>query len=153
MKFYHSDEPVENWSQPSGVKQVNISKLSGLLAPEGFPENLIVGSLFKNIPKNYDSFGTVSVDTLCNGIVTDTTPPAAIKQVNLISLHSLMPQNSAWEAPVQAWVKDGGYESEVGGTFSNFITYVNPNPCERPPKSDSSISIKSSITSGENFVI
>ena len=113
MKFYHSDEPVENWQKPSGVKEVNISKVSGLLAPEGFPENLIVGSLFKNTPKDYDSYGSVSIDALCNGIVTESTPLAAIKQVNLISLHSLQPKNPAWENPVQSWVQKGEYTSEI----------------------------------------
>lgn len=151
MKFYHSDEPVENWKRPSGVKEINVSKISGLLIPEWFPENLIVGSLFKNIPKSFDRLGKVTVDILCNGKITDSTPKAAIQEVNLVELHSLRPDNSAWEWPVQAWIRGGGFKEELW-ELGNFITYVQSEACERPDFVSWNIALSSSISDGEEFV-
>jgi len=57
-----------------------------------------VSSLFKNPPKQYDeSLKVVQVDALCNGKVDENTPKAAIKNVFLVSFHSLNPENAYWE--------------------------------------------------------
>lgn len=85
-----------------------------MLAPSGLDPNFILSSLFVNAPQSYDeSLRSVQVDLLCNGTVSESTPQSAIGTVNLLSLHSLRPNDPAWELPVQSWVSSGGYKEEL----------------------------------------
>ena len=79
-----------------------------MLAPESLSPSFIISSLFVHAPQSYDeSLKSAQVDLLCNGVVTDTTPLSAIGTVQLLSLHSLRPNDPAWELPVQSWVSNG----------------------------------------------
>jgi hypothetical protein len=151
MEFAHKWKEVLNWKRPSWVKEVSISRVSGLLAPDTLDSGLRLSSLFVNTPKTYDqSLQPLQVDLLCNGTVTENTPISAIWNVNLLALHSLQPNNPAWENPVQAWVNSGWYTSELGEVDS-FITTLNPNACERTWFAWN-ISIWANIESGATFV-
>lgn len=152
MEYIHIGEPVQNWSKPSGVKEVPISKISGYNIPEWYDSSLIVNSYFKNSPTLYDTnLTTVDVDILCDGAVWPNTPAAAIKQVTLLAFHSLQPQNAAWENPVQAWVINGGYKAELGD-IPNIIGYVSSETCERPDVA-SDIQIATTTQNGETIVV
>jgi len=61
------------------VKEANISRISGLLAPGSLDSSLILSSLFKNAPTEFDqSLQPIEVDLLCNGTITENTPASAI---------------------------------------------------------------------------
>jgi len=152
MEFYHKDKWALDWKRPSWVKEVDISKLSGLLAPEDMNQDLLIRSLFVNTPKEYDSANnTVQVDLLCNWVVTDDTPVSAIGQVQLLRLRSLRPNDPAWENPVQAWLKTSEY-SEIVGTSGNYITSVSTKICERRWFTGD-IEVWASIENGKDFVV
>lgn len=150
MEFYHSDRPAYEWKKPNGVKEVNISQASWLLAPSGLDPSLVVRSLFVNAPTEYDnSQRAVEVDLMCNGPVTNSTPKSAIWKVNLVRMHSLKPDDSAWEWPVQAWVQAGGYKSVLWDVDS-FITQINSKACERWDV-NSNIQVWATINDGDTF--
>lgn len=131
MEFYHSDEPILNWKRPNGVKEVSISKLSGKLASEQLGSDLMVSSIFKNVPREVDnSLTAIQVDLLCNGIVNEQTPISAIWNVNFLSLNSLRPDNPAWENPVQAYVA-AGWVDDLVPNASKYITRVSNEICQR----------------------
>ncbi|NDK09838.1 penicillin-binding protein [Candidatus Gracilibacteria bacterium] len=151
MESAHVGKEVLNWKRPNGVKEANISRISGLLAPGSLDSSLILSSLFKNAPTEFDqSLQPIEVDLLCNGTITENTPASAIGTVNLLALRSLQPNNPAWENPVRAWVNGGGYTSEIGNVGS-FITYINPEACERTGFAGN-ISVGANIESGATFV-
>ena len=144
MEFYHSDEPVKDWEQPTWVKQVDISKLSWLLAPQGIG-SLSVSSLFVNAPTEYGAgIRSVQVDLLCNGRVTELTPEAAKGYIRLWSVTSLRPSDPAWERPVQNWASYAWYASWVQ-------TQIRNTACERSSLA-SEIEIGAKISNGETFV-
>ncbi len=151
MDIAHEGKEVLNWKRPAGVKEVNISRISGKLAPEWLDWNLRSSSLFVNVPKEYDqSLQPIQVDLLCNGPVTESTPISAIGNVNLLALHSLQPDNPAWEYPVQAWVNSGWYVSEIG-EVGTFITTLNTQTCERSGYAGN-IDVGASINPWDTFV-
>lgn len=151
MEFYHKDKWAINWKRPSGVKQVDISSISGLLAPEDLEENLRESSLFIHAPQNMGSgLAPIQVDLLCNGAVDKTTPISAIGNVQLLSFHSLKPENSNWELPVQEWVSKWEYVEEIGN-IDAFITSVNTQTCTRTHAA-ANIEIGASIENGDVFV-
>ena len=165
MEFAHKWRKVKNWKKPSSVKEINTSEISWLLpSPENTNGSFLIKSLFVNTPENYDSsFKTLTVDLLCNGLITDETPEAAKKSVNLVEFHSLSQQNSKWENPVQAWANatwekdlenlwELYYSSrEKYGNIPNLVTSINTNSCERTLTAEPNIIIKSKIEDQETF--
>lgn len=131
MEFYHKGKGELEWKMPSGVKKVNISEISGKLAPDGFNPKYIVSSLFVNAPQSYDdSLRAVQVDLLCNGKVQETTPISAIGNVNFLSFQSLRPDLAYWELPVQEWVSKWEFIKQ-NDFWASYITSINENTCER----------------------
>ena len=146
MEFYHSDEPVEDWEQPTWVKKVDISKVSWLLAPQGIG-SLAVSSLFVNAPTEYGA-GTqsIQVDRLCNGRITDKTPAEAKWWIRIVTLNSLRPDDPAWETPVRNWAAAWGY-----GWVWWYFTRAPTKTCARSDL-PSEIEIWAKISNGETFV-
>lgn len=157
MEIAHQSLEVQDWKRPSGIEEVKISTISGFLPTAGFNEKFITSSLFLNTPTSYDnSLKPIVVDALCNGRVTDDTPPAAVKEVYYVALHSLAPDNSKWEQPVQTWMKEGWLEKEFGN-IPNIITTINDEICERSstPSSievGSNLSASSTVYNGSNYI-
>lgn len=152
MEFAHWDKSALEWRMPAWVKKVNISDLSGKLAPEDFNNSFISSSLFVNAPQNYDNnLKTIQVDLLCNGLVDENTPISAIWNVNLLSVTSLRPNDAAWENPVQAWIKESNFLWSLN-LSGNYLASVNNQSCERTwvPWN---IEIAATVENGENFVI
>jgi len=132
MAFAHKWKKVEEWIKPNDVKEIEISTISWLLPSQELMNTSFVKKwLFLNSPDEYDnSLKSIKVDILCNWIVNSNTPKAAIKTVNLIQLHSLMPNNSDWEDPVKQWSKSNEMK-KIYGNYKNIITYTTDKPCER----------------------
>jgi len=155
MQYIHRDRSAKNWSKPWGVKEVPISRVSWDLVPEGYNENLIVSSLFKNPPQEYDNnLQPIDVDALCNWSVWPNTPTAAIKQVTLLAFHSLKPENANWELPVQEWVKSWEFAEEEKELFNipNVVAKINPEICKRPDVV-SEIQIATTLENNDPLVI
>ncbi|MDD3144543.1 MAG: transglycosylase domain-containing protein [Candidatus Gracilibacteria bacterium] len=153
MEYAHRNLPVKSWSKPKGLYEINISEITGLLPnPENAQANLLVKSLFINKPTKYDnSFNTTQIDILCNGTVTENTPPAAIKNATLIEFHSLQPENSSWELPVQIWARSAAAKEKYG-SVENLVTSTNNEVCERNGSSGNTI-VKSNIVNNGNYFI
>ena len=135
MNFLHKGKQVEKWKMPSNIKSVNISEISWYLPPEGFPEGYSTGSLFKNIPRAYDTnFFIGKVDALCNGKVWDKTPSTAIKDLYTVNFNSAESeyQGGKWQSWINAWVKNGGCTS-IFWEKSNYIclSETSKDICER----------------------
>ena len=155
MKFAHKDKPVKSWTQPNSIKNVDISILSWLLPSENSVDDLLVSSLFINEPITYDnSFSQIEVDAYCNGIIWKNTPVAAIKDVNLLQLNSLRPDDPNWEKPVQDWLINDANESESLSfihSYDTLIFQVDPQECERPINRGSNIKVRSTVIPNETF--
>jgi len=133
------------------IKEVYISKISWLLPPSSLDSEFTEQSLFLNAPNRYDaSIPWYEVDALCNGKVTEFTPPAAIKQVSLLRFMSLRPDNAQWENPVQTWVANGWYEEEFW-ELENVIWYASDEICERSDLA-SDIILKTTTEDDDSFV-
>ena len=151
MEYAHEWLPKETWEKPSEVKEINISTLSWLLPnPETSSDAFLTKSLFINEPSTYDnSYRSVEVDSLCNWEVTESTPEAAIKKVNLLQLNSLAPKNTKWQEPVEEWTKTEEFKEQFGN-IENIITKLNP-ACERS-WIPSDITIRTTTSDDDTFV-
>jgi len=150
MEYAHEGKAVETWKQAKWVETVNISTISWKLAPNNFDPKFVVSSLFKNPPKQYDeSLKVVQVDALCNGKVDENTPKAAIKNVFLVSFHSLNPENAYWEEWVRAWINAWGWAELIGR--SDFVTSVVEESCPRNTNAGN-ITVRANIEDGQTFV-
>lgn len=143
MKYAHTWKKVENWKRPAGVKSVNISSISWFLASDTLDQKFVVASLFKNVPKTYDtSLKGVKVDALCNGLVDENTPPEAIKEVFVINFQSIDPSNKNWEGGVLDWLKWGGAQEMIGN--ENYVSSISNEPCKRT-RNQEKVNVSSNI--------
>lgn len=139
----HEGKPALDWKQPEGVKTVNISDISGKLAPDGMTAN-IVASMFINPPTEYGAgLQSVQVDLLCNGKITENTPESAIGYISVSEVHSLRPDDPAWETPVRRWAAANGY----GGSS------VSQEACERRFEGNGNMQVGARVSNGEVFYI
>ncbi|NDK07677.1 hypothetical protein EOM39_00350 [Candidatus Gracilibacteria bacterium] len=159
MTFAHKGKKVSDWKRPGGVSTIAISKLTGFPVEEGFRKDLIVSSMFKNIPTGKGGgLKTVKVDALCNGKISELTPPAGIKEIYILDVHSLIPTNKSWEGPVQNWVKNGGYKEEFGelldssDSLKDTICEREENPTLGNIQIASRIVDKGQLFAGKNYI-
>lgn len=114
MAYAHKWKPALVWKRPAWVKEIAISKLSWFPIEWSFRADLTTTSLFKNLPTwVWTWLKTVKVDALCNWKVSELTPIAWIKDIYVLDIHSLIPDNPAWETPVQNWVKAWWYKDTL----------------------------------------
>ncbi len=131
MEYLHQWEPSLDWKRPEWVREVNISEITGMLAPPGMDAGFIVRSIFKNVPQLTESgIWTREVDLLCNGKVTDDTPESAIWTIQVVLLRSLRPHDAAWERPVQEWIRQGWWSERLWNIW-NFTTTLSEEICLR----------------------
>lgn len=153
MEYAHQNKEKATWKVPEWLKFTKISKISWLLAPEGFEPSMTVDSLFTNTPTEFDrSLQPIQLDALCNGKVWPNTPSVAIKSGYYIAYHSIDPNNKVWEEWVQKRAKEHGYKEFTN--ISNIITDYKDIECVRDMKlvSGANIEVKSRIENGETFV-
>ena len=71
--------PKEEFKKPKDVYTYNIVKTSGKLATKNTPESQVISTIMAVKLDEYDDGQKeVQVDTLCNGPVSENTPPDAI---------------------------------------------------------------------------
>lgn len=133
MEYIHTWKAAKTWYKQKWVEELNISEITWLLPnPENYNNNNLVSSLFVNKPTAYDnSYKTIQIDSLCNWLVTEKTPEAAIKTATILEFHSLLPSNSNWENPVLEWAKSSEAIEKYWRTW-NTLTSITDKVCERP---------------------
>ncbi len=159
MEFAHEWKPVKSWVKPVWVQEKSISRISGKLAWDDFPQEAQVISLFKNAPKTYDSsLQDVQVDLLCDGIVTDLTPISAIGNKKYFSLQSLRPTWENWETPVQEWFASGRYQPAYILLSEEILTDLPSRECYRENSIPSETTLGTDLREndilhiGENYI-
>ncbi|MFA5917708.1 MAG: penicillin-binding protein [Candidatus Gracilibacteria bacterium] len=159
MIFAHKDKKVLDWKRPEGVKTMTISKLTGFATEEGFREDLTNVSMFKNLPTGQGTgLKTIKVDALCNGKISELTPEAGIKEIYTVDIHSLLPENPAWEGPIQEWVRSGKYKETLGDlvdssdVIQDTICKREENPTVGNIQIASKINAKDQLLTGINYI-
>lgn len=150
MKFYHNWKKSETWQRPTDVKNVTISEISWYLPnPEKESNDFLVSSFFMNTPKKIDnSYSVIEYDALCNWKITEETPIAARKKSIILDLHSLKPDNQAWEGPVKRWAKSERAIERYWATWE--AVNIKNEICKRTNLSKDII-IKSNISTEKKY--
>lgn len=106
MDFAHKGLPVEEFKKPDSVYSATISSITGKLASENTPTANRVTGMFAVKPTKFESAGKeVTVDSLCNGKVTDATPTEAIRTGMLVDLEPIIESyDPSWVASTRNWV-------------------------------------------------
>ena len=113
MAAAHADRDAEDFIRPNGIKQINVSKLSGNIPPEGFPEKLITKDYFSSsfLPDSEDeSLQVISLMDSSKKLPNEYAPKKALKEFVYINLNSYYPNNKNWENPVKEWVEENRAE-------------------------------------------
>jgi hypothetical protein len=120
MEYAHKDLKKEDWKKPDSVLDVTIVKSSGLLPTSSTPESQKTTTIMAIKPSDSDSgFKSVSIDTLCNGPVSENTPEGSIGYV-------LIPNGKpVIDGYKEEWLS--AFRVSVGATGR-----ATSRPCERP---------------------
>ncbi len=100
-------QPAEDFPVPDGIKQVQISKASGLLPSPTTPPDQITTDIFASfsVPTTVDStYQQVQLDTLCGGLANEFTPEEMKKTVTYENLQDIAPYPD-WQKGVQDWIQ------------------------------------------------
>lgn len=149
MEAAHKNLPKETFRKPESVFSATISQISGRLATESTPEKLRATSIFAVKPTEYEgSFKAIEVDSLCNGKVTENTPPEAIKKGYLANIDPVIDgYDKSWLASVSGWLK-----SETGKAYfsntENILSEASDEICVRPNAGLSNITVSASFKDG-----
>ncbi len=153
MEAAHKNLPKETFLKPESVFSATISQISWRLATESTPDKLKVTSIFAVKPTEYEgSFDPVEVDSLCNGKVTDNTPPEAIKKGYLATkLNPIIDGfEKDWLVSVSGWVR-----SEAGAAYfawtENILSQASDEICVRPNVWLSNITVSASFKDGGTY--
>ncbi len=129
MEFAHKDLPKEDWKKPDGVYSYVIAKASGKLATTDTPDDQKISTIMAVKLTEYDNgFKEEKVDTLCNGPVSENTPPGAIGTLLIPSASPIIDgYDPAWTV---------GFFEAINA-ISNWSGATSPiprsdKPCERP---------------------
>ena len=78
MEYALKDLPKEDWKKPDSVYNYTIAKMTGKLATEQTPEDQKIATIMAVKLTDYDTgMKSEEIDTLCNGPITEKTPPNA----------------------------------------------------------------------------
>lgn len=119
MTAAHAGKPAENFTVPSDIKRIQVSKLSGLLPAAGTPSSLITEEVFApvNTPtKTDESIRFLEIDSVSGKLPNEYTPKETIKRVAILNMRSYYPDLPSWERPVQNWLagNKGGLLARYG---------------------------------------
>lgn len=150
MEAAHKNLPKETFKKPESIFSATISQISGRLATENTPEALKVTSIFAVKPTEYEgSMQAVEVDSLCNGKVTENTPPEAIKKGYLTTnLNPIIDgYEKDWLSSISGWIKSEAGMAYFSGT-ENLLSEVSDEVCVRPNAGLSNITVSASFKDG-----
>lgn len=127
MTAAHADLDAVQFSRPAGISQQVVSKLSGKLIPENFPEVLKTKDYFSrpSLPDSEDeSLKIIRLVDASKKYPNEYTPEKAIKEFLYINLNSYYPNNKNWEDPVKEWVTDNRAELTEKFGVKDVISYL-----------------------------
>ncbi len=80
MQWLHQDLPVEDWQQPSGIKEVVVCNLSGMLPTRECPNTITEKFIDGTQPTSYDNlFASYEINRETGLLATVFTPPEMIE--------------------------------------------------------------------------
>jgi hypothetical protein len=138
MREALKNTPAEQFTEPYGIQHILVDSVSGKLPTELTPATKSEVFTSFNLPKEFDDVHVaVQVNKLNGKLATSATPPEDLETRPFTVIHSEMPDNSNWEAPVQLWAAANGYQyppTELDdGSISTFpslgspvITFITP---------------------------
>ncbi|OGE73949.1 MAG: hypothetical protein A3C49_04070 [Candidatus Doudnabacteria bacterium RIFCSPHIGHO2_02_FULL_42_25] len=125
--------PPEQFLEPSGIQHVFVDTISGKLPTEYTPNTKSEVFSSFGLPQTFDDVHVaVKINKLNGKKATDQTPPELVETRVYTPIHSEMPNNAAWEAPVVYWAKSAGYtyppdELDDGSVNPDFIIEQSVN--------------------------
>jgi penicillin-binding protein 1A len=131
MEFALKNLPKEEFEKPKTLFTYNIVKTSGKLATENTPKNQIISTVMAMKLTEYDEgFKEVQIDTLCNGPISENTPPESIKTLYIPNSKPIIdgfdPTWLPWFYEALKLVWSGT------GSSTESQTAMRDTPCERP---------------------
>ncbi len=120
--------PPEKFPMPEGIKEVAVAAASGKLPGPSTPSNQIKTDIFASfsIPTEIDdSYVQVDVDSFCDKLATELTPPEMKRKATFINQHDIAPFPE-WEKGASEWLKGRFGETDT----DNSGTIIGPPPTE-----------------------
>lgn len=96
-----ANQPVEDFTQPSGIQKFTVDKYTNKLPSGGET----ITDFFANwqIPKDYSKdVGKIRIDKYTGHLATDDCPDQFVEEKIVMNIHSEVPDNPNWERPVRA---------------------------------------------------
>ncbi|TSC93173.1 MAG: 1A family penicillin-binding protein [Candidatus Berkelbacteria bacterium Licking1014_7] len=113
MKSFLLSKENKGFDQPSGIREIEVDKLSNKLPTADSPE--IIKDIFTSWQapdKKDDIHIRVKINKLNGKLATEFTPKEVIEEKLYTEIHSEKPQNSNWEGPVLAWAAERGMDNQ-----------------------------------------
>lgn len=135
MEFALKDLPKEEFKKPEGIYSYTIVKASGKLATDSTPDEQKISTIMAVKFNQYDEgMKEEKIDILCNGPVSENTPPESIGTVYIPSTKPVIDgYDPAWTA---------GFFQAAGILSGTGKLEKSEAPCERPGVGNISISIQ-----------
>ena len=78
MEYALKNFPKEDWKKPESIYSYTTARMSGKLATESTPDEQKVSNITAVKLTEYDEgMKQIEVDTLCNGPISENTPPGS----------------------------------------------------------------------------
>ncbi|QQG49986.1 MAG: PBP1A family penicillin-binding protein [Candidatus Berkelbacteria bacterium] len=110
MERIHKDLPVEQFSRPQGLEEMEVARYSSLLPTSATQEK--VKDLVAPWQKPTEQDSAVAKIRVCreNGLLADESIPDSLTEDRIYAnIHSEKPNDPQWEGPVQAWARANGF--------------------------------------------
>lgn len=96
------------WQVPEGIREIAVSKASGLLPSSNTPSDMIATEPFASfgVPTEVDrSYQTLQIESITNRIATEFSPPEVITEQSFRLYRSLFAERySYWQTAIDTWV-------------------------------------------------
>lgn len=100
----------EQFLEPPGIQHLMVDSVSGKLPTEFTPSTKSEVFASFALPRDFDDVHVAVKINKYNGkLANSLTPPDAVETKVYTVIHSEMPDNPAWEDPVEAWARASGY--------------------------------------------
>lgn len=107
---------------------VSINRFNGFKVSQSTPAGVVISERFpigRSPTESDNSAKYIDVDKRNNLLVNEYCPPDVIIEAFVLNLNSMMPNNQAWESPVQAYIKSGAlneyFTSEEGSLLLSSV--------------------------------
>lgn len=110
MRNALKDTTPERFLEPSGIQHILVDSISGKLPTEFTPSTKSEVFASFALPYEFDNVHVpVRINKLNGKLATDQTPLEDVETKIYTVIHSELPNNPDWEAPVLLWATSAGY--------------------------------------------